>query len=155
MPPGFGPVAFRSADNYIKAVGSFAAFACFELNFLLALSSFLCSSTCPGRSCQSEIRRRSLTARIAREAPQTPPLPRPCLRWCQVHLAEFGKFRIVALVEVILHDQQPLETYAFRGGVIHNAPLSQVVAEAYGVKRAQKAELLERIEAFSREFTQH
>ena len=42
-------------------------------------------------------------------------------RWCQVHLAEYRKYRILALVDL--------------------------VSEAYGVKKALKAQLLEDIEA--------
>ena len=49
-------------------------------------------------------------------------------KWCQVHLAEYRKYRVIALVEL--------------------------VSEAYGVKKAQKVQLLEQIEAFALEYSQ-
>ncbi len=47
-------------------------------------------------------------------------------RWSQLHLAEYGKYRVLALVELI--------------------------AEAYKIKKSARNELLAHIEAFSREF---
>ena len=73
-PPGF-EVAFRSADDYIKA-------------FYLPWEELT--------------------------------------RWCQVHLQEYSKYRIIDLVEL--------------------------VSETFKIKRHQKEELIHQIEAFSKEF---
>lgn len=50
-------------------------------------------------------------------------------RWCQVHFAEYGKYRIGALV--------------------------QLVCDAYQVSRQQRQDMLSRIEQMSKEFAQN
>jgi hypothetical protein len=49
----------------------------------------------------------------------------PC-RWCQLHLAEYGKHRVLALMELI--------------------------AEAYKIKRSMRNDLIAHVETFSQEF---
>ena len=48
-------------------------------------------------------------------------------KWCQIHLLEYRKYRILALVEL--------------------------VSETNGIKKSQKAQLIDSIEAFSKEVT--